>query len=41
MKVTITLEQIITEEYEQKYFNECKFIWKYNIQKNDQSSSIR
>lgn len=41
MKVTIMLEQIISEEYEQKYFNECKFIWKNYIPKSGQSKVLQ
>ncbi len=24
----LTIQNIISKEYEQKYFNECKYIWK-------------
>lgn len=40
-KSTITLEQIMKEPYEQKYFNECKFIWKNFVPKSGQATVLQ
>lgn len=40
-KSTITLEQILKEPYEQKYFNECKFIWKNFVPKSGQATVLQ
>jgi len=40
-KNKITIEQLIVEPYEQKYFNECKFIWKNYIPKSGQSNVLQ
>lgn len=40
-KGTVTLDRLMREPYVQKYFNECKFIWKNYVPKNGQSSVLQ
>lgn len=40
-KSAITLEQIMHEPYEQKYYNECKFIWKNFVPKSGQAEVLQ
>lgn len=40
-KKNISLEEILSKEYEQKYFNECKFIWKNYVPKKGQSQVLQ
>ncbi len=37
----ITLKQLIHKKYKQKYFNECKFIWKNYVPKSGQSNVLQ
>ena len=40
-KSTVTLEQIMQEPYEQKYYNECKFIWKNFVPQSGQATVLQ
>lgn len=37
----LTIEDIISKEYEQQYFNECKYIWKNYVPKSGQAHSLQ
>lgn len=36
-----TIQDIISQEYKQKYFDECKFIWKNYVPKNGQATTLQ
>ena len=38
---SITIEEIISKEYNQKYFNECKYIWQQYVPKNGQANNLQ
>lgn len=38
---SITIEDIISKSYNQKYFNECKYIWKNYVPKSGQSKNLQ
>lgn len=40
-KSTIALEQIMQEPYKQKYYNECKFIWKNFVPQSGQATVLQ
>ena len=40
-KSKITLEELINEEYQQRYFDECKYIWKNHVPKSGQSNVLQ
>ncbi len=37
----ISITQLIDETYKQKYFDECKFIWKNYVPKNGQATALQ
>ena len=36
----LTIEEIISNDYEQEYFEECKYIWKNYVPSNGQANSL-
>lgn len=40
-KSNLTMDAIICEEYEQQYFDECKYIWKIMFRKLDKQIICR
>ena len=40
-KSKITIETLMAEEYQQRYFEECKYIWKNYVPKSGQSSVLQ
>lgn len=36
-----TIQDMISQEYKQKYFDECKFIWKNYVPKNGQATTLQ
>lgn len=40
-KSKITLEELMNEEYQQLYFDECKYIWKNYVPKSGQSNVLQ
>lgn len=40
-KSKITLEALMNEEYQQRYFDECKYIWKNYVPKSGQSNVLQ
>lgn len=37
----LTIEEIISKDYKQKYFNECKYIWKNYVPKEGQANNLQ
>lgn len=40
-KNEVTIEELISEKYEQKYFDQCKYIWKNYVPKSGQSNVLQ
>ena len=40
-KSNLTIDAIIGEEYEQQYFDECKYIWKNYVQQAGQAHNLQ
>ena len=37
----LTIEEIISNDYEQEYFEECKYIWKNYVPSRGQANSLQ
>lgn len=37
----LTIEEIISNDYEQEYFDECKYIWKNYVSSKGQADSLQ
>ncbi len=37
----LTIQKIMSEDYQQKYFDECKFIWKNYVPKSGQADNLQ
>ena len=37
----LTIEEMMSKDYEQKYFNECKYIWKNYVPKEGQANNLQ
>ena len=40
-KSNLTMDAIICEEYEQQYFDECKYIWKNYVPQAGQADNLQ
>jgi len=40
-KNNLTMDAIICEEYEQQYFDECKYIWKNYVPQAGQADNLQ
>ena len=40
-KSNLTMDAIISEEYEQQYFDECKYIWKNYVPQAGQADNLQ
>ena len=38
---SLTIEEIISKDYNQKYFDECKYIWKNYVPKRGQATNLQ
>lgn len=38
---SLTIEKIIATDYSQKYFDECKYIWKNYVPKSGQADNLQ
>ena len=41
MSNTISIDELIEQEYEQQYFEECKFIWQNFVPKSGQARNLQ